>query len=367
MNLSDESVIFYLLDKKVLSEQQVVNGDTMVVPYHTRNNIFKILNGGKGKDLFLKQSEALHEAMYKLSKNEAFVYDMIYGSDEYATLCDHVPQMIHCDSERSILVFEYLSGTINLHEYYFMTKAMETDLAAQQGTILASYHITPPAGTDTSHFTKQVPWILKAVEWDPFGTFPNEPLKAQLLKYVIEYRNLKQLIGGLRDEWEISCLMHGDIKWANFVLNPADQERRMYLIDWETSDIGDAAWDVGGLMQSYFSVWIFSSTATVATAPDGTQLPDYKFDTDKMQASIVSFWKEYAAKRSFNDEEKKKFLVKSAKCAAGRLLQTSIEAVYGSVTSIEPYHYRCVQAAYNILSNPEYAVSQLFGANIFDK
>jgi len=367
MNLTDESVVHYLLDKQVLTEQQVVDGDIMVVPYHTRNNIFKIFTGTKDMDYFLKQSEAAHEQVYRLSKNEAYVYDMINNSKEYAPVCNHVPAMIHCDSERSILVFEYLSGTTNLHEYYLATKHFEPELAAQQGTILSSYHMAVPADTDTSHFSKQVPWVLKLVEWDPYGTFPTEPLKAQLVKYVIEYANLKQLIADLRNEWNISCLMHGDIKWANFVINPADEAKKIYLIDWETSDIGDPAWDVGGLLQSYFSVWIFSSSAPAALNPDGTTKPEYLFETDKMQASIVSFWQEYSGNLGLSYEQRKALLIKSAKCAAARLIQTSIEALYGSVTTVEPYHYRCVQAAHNILSNPEFAVMQLFGPKIFDK
>jgi len=362
MNLTDESVFFYLLDKKVLSEKQLVNGNTMVIPSHTRNTIFRVLNTVGDKKFIVKQTSVTEEQYYRLSKNESYVYNMIYNLKEYAPLRPYMPEMVHYDAQRNIIIIEFLSDTTSVHEYYYSKKEFEPEIARAEALMLSMFHFTVPPNIDTTHFSKQLPWVLRIIDWKPADAFPGEPLKTQFISHIIENAELKRLLVQLRSEWEVKSLMHGDVKWTNFIINTKEPLTKQYIIDWETCDIGDPAWDVGGLLQSYFSIWIFSQQqqANNPSAPANT------YDTIKMQNSIIAFWSDYVRNLNFTDMEAWQFLVKATRYSAARLIQTSIEALH-KVTEISPNHYWCIQAAQNILTDPFKAINLLFGSKNYNQ
>ena len=361
MSLTDESVIFYLLDKNVISEKQLVDGNTMIVPSHTRNTIFKVENSVGDKKFIVKQTSANEEMYYRLARNESYVNSMISNVPEYAALRPYTPELIHYDATRNIIIFEYLPNTSSVHEHYYTKKEFEPEIARIQARILGTFHFKVPPHVNVSHFSKQFPWVLKIMDWNAKDAFPGEVLKAQFIQYILDNTDLRRLMIELRSEWEVSSLMHGDIKWTNFIINAKQTVPVLHLIDWETCDIGDPAWDIGGLFQSYFSIWIFSQQQNAGN----NNAPNNIYDPIKMQTSIISFWTDYVRYRGFTNTEAYYFLIKSTKYSAARLLQTSIEALH-KVTEISANHYWCVQAAHNILSDPGKAINLLFGNKNFN-
>jgi aminoglycoside phosphotransferase (APT) family kinase protein len=155
-------------------------------------------------------------------------------------------------------------------------------------------------------------------------------------------------------------LIHGDIKWENVIIQPRDpenSEQNLRLIDWETADLGDAAWDVGGALQSYLSFWVFSMPVTSeAKAPELVE--HAKLPLEAMQPSIRRFWKMYVDSMQLTGAAAAEWLERSIKFAAARMIQTAYEYMYYS-PQLTPSAVYLLQVSLNILTNPTRAISDL--------
>lgn len=53
-----------------------------------------------------------------------------------------------------------------------------------------------------------------------------------------------------RSLWQATCLVHGDVKWDNCLVDLTATPPVVRLIDWELSGLGDPAWDLAAAMAS---------------------------------------------------------------------------------------------------------------------
>jgi len=357
MYLTEDQVIPHLLDKQVLSPSEVVNETIIVVPMHTRNIMFRV-TAGSARSLLVKQASSFEERVLRLSRHEYNAYRLIFSDERYNRLRKFVSGVFHYDLERYIGVFGYMDGTINLHDHYLAAKEFDTSIAVQQAEIFAAYHTSIPAADQQQvSLPRELPWIFRITEWKGAEAFPAEGLKAKLVDILGEWEDVKQSLEHARREWKPSCLIHGDIKWTNYLVRKEGDVLRVFLIDWEAADIGDAAWDVAGFLQAYFAIWIFTcnNVATEATRSFGSA---EDFDAEKMKSSITAFWNAYVKKRGLNKATARKLLIRSMVFTGVRLVQTCIEALHGA-DSITPNHMRCIQAASTLMKDPETALNQL--------
>ncbi len=57
-----------------------------------------------------------------------------------------------------------------------------------------------------------------------------------------------------RRAWRPDCLVHGDVKWDNCLVEQAVDGPHVVLIDWELSGLGDPAWDVAAALAGSFAL-----------------------------------------------------------------------------------------------------------------
>jgi thiamine kinase-like enzyme len=159
---------------------------------------------------------------------------------------------------------------------------------------------------------------------------------------------LVQKIEATAAQWERYSLIHGDIKWMNFIVT--ENESEVKLIDWEIADLGDPLWDVAGAIQSYFSSWTMSFDNRYK---EYVRIPDNEFITMEVILPVVKvFWETYAKQKNYSKAEYKSKLLKTLKYTAARMIQTAFEN-NKSGNQITNNSLKTIQFCDNLLTHTE--------------
>jgi len=358
MLLHTENICPYLLHKGLIESETLVNGDLVITATPTRNNVFRVQSSGS-RSLFVKQVSAFGNAETAILKREAEAYRFISETPGYEKLQQHIPAFIHYDAQQHILVTEYRPNTQSTHDHYLAQQVFPPALAAEQARILATVHKPAiPAGHTNPAFPQSIPWIMQLGDFGAYEFFPQHKINGELISIIQQHPGLQQMLSALKKEWVPSSLIHGDIKWVNFIIT-MQQPAQQYLVDWELADIGDPCWDTAGILQSYLSAWAFAfDNQQPALQQLGTAMQ--AFEPAKMQAAICSFWETYTRHMQTEPGKQQQLLLKTVNFCAARMIQTAIEGVVYH-TSIQANNIRCIQIAHNILKNPLLAAEKLLG------
>lgn len=322
MRLTQKNITFYLLDKGFLQPEYFLSGDYTLTPLMSRNSIFKIQHQ-KDNGLFVKQLIQQDHVNRYLMQKDATSHYLIHKSSLYQKTVDYIPKYYGYDPNHHILITEYLKDTRSIHEEVFQTQKLSKVHAQQMAKILASFHfdIREEINQDESlqFFTGQIPWILKMESLNntnPSGG--NNPIVTEIQKN----KELVKKIEEVASQWQRYSLIHGDIKWMNFIVT-SGKESEVKLIDWEIADLGDPLWDVAGAIQSYFTSWIFSFNNH---HKEYVKLPNTDFLTLETIIPVLKvLWETYSKLKEYSQEEYRKNLLRTLKYTAVRIIQTAFE------------------------------------------
>ena len=360
MKLSPETIYQYLHKRQLIDEEAVVKGHFMVHPVKTRNNIMKIIIE-PDNSLFVKQTEndVISNGLFLREVN---TLKLLKNNNEFTSIAGFVPALMDHDDENNVIVTQLFYSGQNLSEYYGLSKNFDINIARGQANILSACHTAPEKNTDTSVFPKNVPWVLQLDQFNADQFFPGNQPATGIIKMIKDNQLLRQQIVNLAASWQTTHLIHGDIKWINFLIAENDGQKVQKLIDWELADIGDPIWDVAGLLQSYIATWVLGFDNNDA---HHHLLPDYMkhFELKNTQISAQAFLEEYLKLRNYPETAIPDFYIRAIQFTAARIIQTSLEGITYKI-SIEANHMRCIQLAFNILKNPEKALEELFNIKI---
>ncbi len=361
MQLTPENIYHFLHKRQLIDNDAVVKGNFMVIPANTRNTILKIMIGNDNS-LFVKQMEKDPVSVSQFQR-EINAYALFKNNAEFATLAHRVPDMLDYDDANNILITKLLPDAKNLSEYYMLTKNFDLNLAREQAHILSACHVIPDAKTDISRFPKMLPWVLRLHQFKASEFFVGNQASTEIIQLIKDNSILQNALIDLANSWQYTHLIHGDIKWINFLVTPNNNELTQKLIDWELADIGDPLWDVAGLLQSYISIWVLGFDNA---NPHSNILPDYMkpFDMRQLQPSAQAFLKEYMTLQNYPAEQHHYFYDKVMRLTAARIIQTSVEATTFN-SKIEANYMRCIQLAFNIMKDPMVALDELFNIKSF--
>ncbi|MDB5262283.1 MAG: phosphotransferase family protein [Adhaeribacter sp.] len=358
MILNPRNLCHYLLDKGYLDAAAVVNGLFQIKQIASRNTTFKIsLPDGTG--YILKQASRNQSETTESLRQEATIYWLANNDPDFGALKPFLPTFYHYDAGNHHLLLGLFAGAEDLHTYYYQQFSFPVEIARQQGKILAAFHTGLAQKIEkrpaARFFQKKLPWIFSVAADNPYWEGKGREVDKQLVGLVQQNQEYIRFLEEIKQEWQVDSLLHGDIKWANFLKSGTatlDAPFEVKLIDWELADLGDACWDLAGLLQSYLSLWAFSQGS------NGSQ-------NDIMAAlnpSLRVFWQTYAAERQYSKEEAQLQLTKAMKFTGVRLVQTCLEAT-AKAPYLQANVVKNLQLGLNILKHPKEATSILLGLN----
>jgi len=354
MRLTKKNITHYLLDKGFLEPSSFMSGDYMLTQMQSRNAIFKIQQQ-EAKGLFVKQLIAQDATNSYLMQKDATSHYLIHQSNLYKETSNHIPNYYGYDPYHNILVTEYFANTKNVHEVIYRDKKLSKSHAVKMAHILASFHfdITDEIKKNSSlqFFSKQIPWILNTSQLlnaDP------KNITNSVIAEIHKHQDLVKKIEKVASQWETTSLIHGDIKWMNFIVMPNNEDIK--LVDWEIADLGDPLWDVAGVFQSYFSAWVLSFNNHNIQQHQQVQGTEF-LSIEAITPTVKVLWDTYTSKQKFTASEAKEKVLKTLSYMAVRMIQTAFENNM-TQNQIHPNSVRILQFCNHILEDAKGIATQ---------
>lgn len=238
-----------------------MSGDFMVVDVGRRNKNFKVLHQD-GSGVFVKQARDQSPTARATLEREALFYRALAQRPALQRLSTFCPCFVAWDAHAGVLTVELLCGGRSWQDLQGSRAEPAAEWARAVGGAVAELHSAAAAALAAGTLSQlpalpgSPPWILSFGDWSVRSPALNGA-HAQLLAQVQATPVLLQGLRQMRQQWLRSSLIHGDMKWDNVVLSDLDRPAPpVRLVDWELVDVGDPAWDLAGLLQSFVVHWL---------------------------------------------------------------------------------------------------------------
>jgi len=355
----------YLLRRRLIDNRAIVDGDLEIVDASRRNHSLKIVRRS-GASYFLKQAGGDPTSRLTIGR-EAWFYSYCQRSPSTAPLLDFLARLLVWDETRGLIIMEHVGGR-SLWSHYADTtrRSFPSAAGAPLGRQLGMLHRLFRAEIEpewVAGMGAPPPWILRAHRPSPDMLSRFSPAHIRILEFLQEEAILVAGLVELQRAWRPDTLIHNDLKGENILVEDADGDTRVRIIDWELAQLGDAAWDVGAILRDFLSYWLMSVPLSSDLTPEemlaGAQVP-----LSGLHPAARDFWEAYrAAAWSGDGATESGFLLRAVQYAAARLVQGAHELC--SNQPVPPnLALAMLQLAANIMADPRGAALHLFGLAI---
>jgi hypothetical protein len=364
-NLTVDTVIPYLIARRLASVEAIVQGDLEIIDAGRRNQNLKVVRR-RGASYLIKQPGEGERGTDATLRTEAAFYMYCHSDPSAAEIRGILPGFHSVDTEPCLLVTELSEGQ-PLWGHYGAAPATDLLLrsAGPLGEAIATIHrvFREPVSRTAQWMTSlhcAAPWIFQAHRPTP-DVFANlSPANLEVLKLMQKDESIASGLDALRATWSADTLIHNDLKSDNIVVAILDDEQvRVRIVDWEMIQIGDAAWDVGTIFLDFLSYWLFSMPLSSDLTPE-QMLEGTTWPLAKLHPAARSFWQVYAAAARLDRERAGTFLLRSLHYAAAQMAQRAYELC---LTLSQPPNLAMamLQLSSNIFASPHQASLHLLG------
>ena len=273
-------------------------------------------------------------------EREAEVYRRLV--DDGHRIADHTPR-VQGRPTPDVLALELLRPAVVFSELLARSDRELVPAAEEIGRVLGLLHEVPDGGADAP-----LPPVF-ALARPGLGAYAGLSQVNLDCLSALQEAGTDGLLDDLAAQWQPSCLVHGDIRPANIMVEvTGGNAPAVWLIDWESAGAGDPCWDVGCLLAHHLSVWIDSLPqgpgmgAADLTARAGRPLGTLK-------PAMAAAWRGWASRRppSAGQEE----LVRAVRFTGAALVEI-VFALGQDAWEASDAQFLHLQVAHNILSRP---------------
>jgi hypothetical protein len=362
-----DTVVPYLLDRKLIDRDAILDGALTVTSAARRNRNLRVESAAGG--YLIKQPDALAGGARQTLRAEVDFYAFCQQDPAALTMSEVLPRLVSFDPERCLAALEWLPAATPLWQRYWAAgpQAFPIEVGRQVGRALGVVHRTfrDPAllmGPALGWLSPAVPWVMMVHKPGPEFLATISPANYQTLRILQTQRQLGESLDRLRGSWLPDTVIHGDVKSDNVLLCPpavpgAGGETAR-LVDWEAVQRGDPAWDVAGLFQDTVLFWI--NSMALAGEDVSAMVGSARFPWGILQAYLRSFWQGYRQTAAVEADEANATLLRAVAFSGARLVQTAYEASHESV-AMPAQAVLLLQVSANLMADPESAQLQFYG------
>lgn len=354
-----DSVVAYLLEHRLLTERDLVREGLRVRSVGGRNrNFVAVTESGTG--FFLKHAPP-GEANRAYLAVEAEVYRRAQQDPGYLVLQPLLPPLRLYDETHRVLVLDFVSTARTVYEFDERHSTMGLcRISEPLGRSLGAYHnglrIATEEQRDPVLPSTSPPWVLNLARPHPEGLREFSRAQAQVIRLLQQRADVRAVLDDLREGWFGSTIVHGDLKWANVLVEPDSAGQRamgIKLVDWEMAAVGDPAWDVGSVLHSYLAHCVLAMDVDDDASPEAAA-EAFTVALESVQPEQAMFWEVYARTAGLSGPDAARFLARVVQHCGARLLQSAYE--WSRTEDRMPRSAAAIlQLSMNILRQPEEA------------
>lgn len=169
---------------------------------------------------------------------ELYVYRLASWVQE---LSEILPKPLLVDERQQVLVMEWIA-TCQVHLPHTIDLwVMNPEVATSLGRALATCHRVTAGIFLIPAFADGILNLPDSLEVAIQGRSQGSQ---DFMKSILADLKLTQALREGQLMYQHKCLIHGDIRWSNWIVQSFGAKASIKLIDWELSGSGDPAWDV---------------------------------------------------------------------------------------------------------------------------
>ncbi len=297
--MSTSGLLAYLAWTGVVDASAARDPDVRVTDL-SRSHMVVSVRFGDGRCLVVKRANPRADETIGNLRRELVAYQL---AGSHPVLAAAMPRCLWTDPARQVLVMEEVTPGATLYTDALHRRALPAS-TARLGRLAAGWH----RGTHGLAFPAlptERPWVLDILTpgcWRP-------PAADELLVHGRVRRELRRHFADLAGRLEPSCVVHGDLKWDNCLVEGRDRVR---VIDWEMAAVGDPAWDVAGILQDHL---VLLRAIASPAEPDSL--------TERARDGAALFLSSYLDVAEVPDRGD--FIDRAARLTGARLVQTALE------------------------------------------
>ena len=184
------------------------------------------------------------------------------------------------------------------------------------------------------------------------------PARRRFFRIVQNEGVLRSRLERLRRSWRAEHVIHGDVRSSNVLVGELDGQPRVHLVDWETVQLGDPAWDTAGALQEILLLWVRGmSSAKGLTAAE--RIATAALQLERLRPAARELWREDGASSGLAAERLRDRLLRSVAFSGAMLVQTAYEWSRAR-NRMTVRATLLMQLADRLLANPEQGI-ELYG------
>ena len=153
--LEETDIVPYLLRRRLLDPDAVLDGAVRIGNTSRRNQNFHVTGAGNG--VFVKQG--MGRSGVGSVGHEARVLECLAALPGPGELRTFLPRVLGFDSAQEVLVLEYVADAHDLCRYHSRLGRFPKRIAEQTGHVLSNLHAVPTQQLD-SGMKLSTPWVL---------------------------------------------------------------------------------------------------------------------------------------------------------------------------------------------------------------
>jgi Phosphotransferase enzyme family len=376
--LSSQNIHSYLQEKGLCDISEF---DIEKVELKFAKNFNLLLTLKSERMMLLKQERHVKEGKTAGEfMKEWRVQELVSHFPELSSIHYLFPEIIYFDAENSIISFNYLNDYRDLNEFYLKEQVFPVRIAREIGCAIASVHrltlgqskyqaflssLEKVSGESVEESSMYFHGVGQRITPEVFSSSSSDGLK--FLSLYQRYDSLEKAILSLSHTYNPCCLIHQDFKLNNLLLHNDWEERVsntnpknvLRFIDWERSDWGDPASDLGSIIASYLQIWlgslIVSSDTTLEESLRMAMVP-----LELLQPSLNMLMNTYLTNFPEILRQEPAFVQRIVQFAGMALIQ-QIQATIQYQKVFNNTGICMLQVAKSFLCRPEQSIPTIFG------
>ncbi len=368
--LDVDSATGFLLTNGLMDAGAIVDGELTVVSAARRHRNLRV-EGPAGSGYLLKQADPAAEAGRDTLIREAAFYAYCREEPAAAAVARLLPRLTHFDPGPPLLALELVRGSAPLWQRLAAPEGrpLVTAPAAAVGAALATVHRTfrgpdPAADARLGWLPRELPWVMTIHKPDPALLTSIGPAAYRLIGIVQAHDDFTRRLDSLRGQWRPDAVIHGDVRSDNVLVGspvggrePGSED--VTLVDWEMAQLGDAAWDVAGLLQDLVLFWVNSMPLAEPLGVDELAARA-RHPWREVQGALRAFWHGYRQAAALAPADADELLSRAVALSAARLIQTAYEWAQPAA-ALPAEAVLLLQVSANLLEGPREAREQFYG------